>query len=278
MLRFIQYMRVLKMSEVTISDRIELLRRLQKHLPVPLLQATTEQLMAFQATYAHLAPASVHIYTRHIRAFYRYARRVGLIAVDPAQDLDLPRIVKGRPHPTQPNDLKLIFACATGRLRRAYVLATFGGLRCGEICRLHSRDIDYEGQPTALIHGKGGRERIIPLLPPVVAELGYAQGWMVTTVHGRQMQPGLLSADSTKFLRSIGVASTLHSMRATFATQAVRMTHDHLLIRDILGHSSVATTEIYIEPDHVNAHERLAGFSDMADKVMAPRHLAVVRA
>lgn len=276
--KFIQYMRIAKLSEVTISDRVELLRRLVKFLDVPILDATPEMLVAFQGTYAHLAPASVHIYTRHVTAFYRFARRTRLITIDPAIDLDLPRIRKGRPHPTSAEDLKLIFACATGRMRTAYILATFAGLRCGEICRLNSRDLDLGDRPTAVIHGKGDKIRIIPLLPPVVAEIAYVHGQIIKTADGRPVRPPLLSADSTRFLQSIGVQSTLHSMRHTFATTAVRLTHDTLLVRDLLGHESVATTEVYMQPDSENAHERLADFTGFAAGLMRPRHLALVKA
>jgi integrase len=274
--QYAQAMRNVKLSPYTIRCRTELIARLGAFLTVDTLDATMHDLTDFQATYAHLAPATVHVYTRHLRAYYRWARRTGLITVDPAIDLDLPRIRKGRPHPTNVADLRLIFACAPARLRTAYILAAFAGLRCGEICRLSSRDLDYEDAPTALIHGKGGKERTVPVLSPVADEIRYRRGWIITTHDGRQVRPDLLSADSTRFLHGLGMDTTLHSMRHFFATNAVRLTHDLLLIRDILGHESVATTEIYTESDHANSHGRLAGFTDLAGGLMRPRHLTVV--
>lgn len=282
MQQFITYMKTAKMSDATITKRVEIVERLRAYLAtmdVELFAATGDLLIAWQAAHAHLAPASLHIYTRHVTAFYRWANRAGHIPTDPSTALVLPILRKTVPHPTTFDDLRTIFACVTGRLRRAYVLASFAGLRCGEICRFHSGDISYDAQPTVLIHGKAGKERRIPLLPPVMDEIGYARGWIVTTRADRPCLPHQISGESTRFLQGLGMPTTLHSMRAAFATNAARLTHDPLLVRDLLGHESVKTTEIYMDSSLVGAHERLAGFTDLAASVLRPaRHLASVTA
>jgi len=273
-------MRILKRSEATITKRVELLDRLRAYLDtVPLLDATTEDLRGFQATYAHLAPASVDIYTRHVKAFYRWAHERGLIGTDPAAVLGVPHIGRGKPHPTRVEDLAIIFACTTGALRLAYVLAAFAGLRCGEICRLQGQDLDLAGPATALVHGKGGKDRTVPLLPVVVAELlGMARrGWLVTHENGHPYRPNQLSVASTKHLHDLGIATTLHSMRAAFATLAFQATRDPLFVRDLLGHESVATTEIYTLSSLADAHTRLAGLSDQAAGLLHPRRLSAVQ-
>jgi site-specific recombinase XerD len=48
-------------------------------------------------------------------------------------------------------------------------------------------------------------------------------------------------------------------MRAAFATQAAMLTHDPLFVRDLLGHASVKTTEIYMQSSLAGAHDRLMG-------------------
>ena len=92
---------------------------------------------------------------------------------------------RGVPHPTSQTDLRTLLACSTGPLYLAYVLAAFAGLRCGEICGPRVED---------LIHRKGGYERIVPLLPPVVAELTAAvgqvsRGPVITHPKGGPWQP-----------------------------------------------------------------------------------------
>lgn len=166
-------MRIAKMSPVTIGNRLELLARLCRHIePTAILDATPDDLRSFQAQFRHRAPATIDIYTRHAQAFYRWAAVRGIIATDPSVDLIRPKVPKGRPHPIRPDDLKVLFACTFGALRIVFVLAVFAGLRRSEICRLQRRDIDIDGRVgTALIHGKGGKERVVPLLAPVVTEL-----------------------------------------------------------------------------------------------------------
>lgn len=271
-------MQIAKYSPVTIDDRLSLLRRLAEHIGKPLLDATEDDLRDFQAQFAHLAPTSVNIYSRHMKAFYAWAARRRLIDRSPAEDLIIPKVPKGRPHPTTADELRIIFACTRGVLRLVYVLAAFAGLRRGEICRLQRRDLDLsQSLATALVHGKGGKERIVPLLAPVVAELfdfGLPRtGWVVLK-DGRPYSPAKLSVDSHTHLHRLGLATTLHSMRGTFATNAARATRDPLFVRDLLGHASVATTEIYMASDMDGAHERLAAVSALAESYLGP----VVRA
>jgi integrase len=275
MTEFVTHMRILKRSEVTIAKRVELIERLRCFLgDTGLMAASTEQLREFQATYAHLAPASVDIYTRHLKAFYVWAAERGHIETDPAAALGTPRLSHGSPHPTRPEDLAMIFACTTGTLRTAYVLAAFAGLRCGEICRLRGEDIDRNPPATAFIHGKGGKDRTIPLLPPVLDELRGAprRGWIITH-EGKPYRPNELSIASSKhLLHKLGAETTLHSMRHFFGTEAVRLSHDILLVRDILGHASVDTTQIYTK-SLGDAHVQLAG---LGAGLLRPQRLRAV--
>jgi integrase len=262
------HMRTAKMSPETIKKRLEILRRLEAVLeyddysPKPLIEATPDDLAAFQGTFADLAPASMDIYTRHVMAFYAWAVKFGHIETDPCSRLVSVRVRKGLPHPTSASDVRLIFACTRRPLRTAYVLAAYGGLRCGEVCRLRWEELNLAGAvPSAFVHGKGGKERVVPLLPAVVDELqqiGPApKGYVLLTASGRPYQPSRLSVASSKHLRELHVASTLHSLRHYYATAAYQATRDILLVRDLIGHESVGTTQIYTRSSLDGAHARL---------------------
>jgi integrase/recombinase XerC len=293
------HMRTAKLRPDTITKRLEVVRRLAAFLEIRrapsdfavgndppagknataesdsefgtrvpnLLSANADDLAAFQGTFAGLAPASVDIYSRHVRAFYKWALDYGHVEHNLCTRMVDVKVRKGLPHPTGADDLRVIFACTRRPLRTAYVLAAFAGLRCGEICRLRWEDLTLAGAtPRAFIHGKGGRERITPLLPPVVDELqqvGLApRGPVVVSAAGRPYSvPNRLSIASSKHLTELGVATTLHSLRHYFGTATYRATKDVLLTRDLLGHESVATTEIYMQTSMDGAHERLAAVS-----------------
>lgn len=269
-------MRLASMAERTIGARLEAVHRLAIWLdPIPLLNATADQLRAYQRrAFTALAAASVDIYVRHLAAFYRWALGRNLIDADPSMSLVRPRVRKGRPHPTQLDDLRVIFACTLGYLRIAYALAAFAGLRAAEIASVERADIDLGDPCTLLVHGKGSKERIVPVLPPLLVELrdyGLPRaGWVLRRDDGQPLTGRYLSGVSCRHLSSLGLGTTLHSLRHAFATVTVRGTGDLLLVRDLLGHASVATTEIYAAPDHAGAHARLAPVTDFAESVLSP--------
>lgn len=150
-------MQIAKYSPVTIKDRVEVVRRFVAYLDGrPLLAATADDLRGHQAQFAHLEPASVNIYSRHLKAFYAWTVRRSLLPRSPAEEILIPNVPRGRPHPASADALRVVFACTTGALRLAYLLAAFAGLRRGEICRLRGSDIDAGGGlATALIRGQG---------------------------------------------------------------------------------------------------------------------------
>jgi integrase len=268
-------MRLAALSPATISARLDTVGRLAAWLePASLLAARAEQLAEYERRFAGLAPASVDVYVRHVQAFYRWAAARRLVDDDPSRAMIRPQLRRGRPHPTSVDELRVIFGCARGPLRIAYTLAAFAGLRCGEICRLRHEHLSVtDGCAVADVLGKGGRARVVPLLEPVVAEVGPGRGWVITR-HGAGYRPQQLSLDSHVFLRSIGVATTLHSMRHAFATATYRSTRDLLLVQRLLGHESVATTQIYAEPDTADAYRRLAPVAASAGAILRRPRLA----
>lgn len=269
---YVRHMGVAKMSPATVKSRVRCLRALLAFLgDTPLLEATAVQLEDFQATYADRAPATVDIYTRHVRAFYAWALDFDRIVIDPSRRMVLPRLGRAVPHPVKPAVLRAMLAYVrpSDPLRMAYVLAAFAGLRCGEICRLEWEHCNLEGpNPNALIHGKGNVERIVPLIPAVVDELermpGDHRGHVVLNRVGRPYKPDLLSIHSHRLITELGLSTTLHSLRHYFATEAAQLTRDPLFVRDLLGHASVATTERYMGTSLVGAHGRLAELSASA--------------
>jgi integrase len=273
-------MQLQALSPRTIDARIESCERLALWLdPMLLLNVTEETLSRYQRGFARLAPASVDIYTRHIQAFYRWAKMRNLIEFDPALGLVRPKVRRGQPHPTPFDDVRAIFACTTGELRIAYVLAAFAGLRAGEVCRLERHDLDLTDPAHANLQGKGGKDRKVPLVAPVVEELyqfGLPRTGYLVTRDGLPYGPRQMSSDSHNHLRRLGIPTTLHSLRHLFATHTYRTTRDLLLLAELLGHSSVATTQIYASPDMSVAHESLKGVSAMASDLLAPRRLRSV--
>jgi integrase len=276
---YVRWMRASGFSERTVGDRLAVLHRLQQHLAAEevhptLARATAEDLASFSDTFATLAASSRNVYVRHVKAFFKWAAMSGHIAADPAARLPVTRPPRGRPHPTRQQDLELILLCTQGPLRLAYALAAFAGLRCGEICKLRTEDIIREvGRPvTANIRGKGGKQRTVPVLASVLAEIdravGDRRGYLLLRPDGGPWGPRQLSCASSYHLADLGIQTTLHSMRAAFATSAYAATRDPLLVRDLLGHASVQTTEVYMASSVWDAGARLGAIADTAASML----------
>ena len=137
------------------------------------------------------------------------------------------------------------------------------GLRIGEAISINIKDIDFEKQ-ILNIHGKGRRERKLPLLPDLMDIL---EKWLVyrTRLYGANQLDALFISKKgnrlsirtaqdnfQKIVTKAGPFSidkvTPHSMRHAFATHAIEGEQDIFVLKAILGHASTKSTEIYLHP------------------------------
>lgn len=179
-----------------------------------------------------------------LRSFLRHAGREDLAGA-------LPRVKAAPPAPRPAPDDALAIALRGADARTSLILrlAAEAGLRRGEIAQVHWRDLqrDLLGW-SLLVHGKGGRERVVPLSEDLASavRLWAAGGWLV---------PG--AVDGHLSARRVGELAvevlpdgwTLHTLRHRFATRAHHATRDILAVSRLLGHASVATTQRYVATD-----------------------------
>lgn len=137
--------------------------------------------------------------------------------------------------------------------RMAFTLMYSCGLRLGEACGIRREDID-EVRMTVLVHGKGKRDRYVPL-PHRTLELLHEYWLQVPTcpwlfpklgtqtpVNRACLEPAFRQARREAGLNK---PATPHSMRHAFATHLLEKGVDLRVIQVLLGHTSVATTAIY---------------------------------
>ena len=139
------------------------------------------------------------------------------------------------------------------------------GLRVAELCGLSVRDLDLSGR-SVTVWGKGGRQRRVPMSKPAVAALERF------LEDGRALLPGADSAGRVLFVNRTGsritprdvrrivdrrspVPTHPHALRHSYATHLLDGGADLRVVQELLGHSSLRTTEIYT---HVST-ERLVG-------------------
>jgi integrase/recombinase XerC len=269
--RHIQWMRLRELSERTIEGRKSALDLLMRHAAKPLRDITPDDLAAWQASLGLLSPSTRKTYVVHVRGYYDWAARNGVIDTNPAVGLVIPRVPKGLPRPIDERSLARCLEMAPLELRIWFELAAFDGLRAGEIARLERRDVlETAVEPGLVIHGKGGKMRIVPLsATPLrsLQEMGMPRGRLFRKQSGHPVSPHYVSDTANRFLHRIGIPETLHQLRHRFGTELLRNCHDLRQVQEALGHADPSTTAIYTL---INPHDSAPAVNAISRPLLRP--------
>lgn len=217
-----------------------------------------------------------------LRAFQKFAARQAGIGPEAMPRIAGPRVKKGLPRPVTPDQAALLADTSvdlaredwTGARDRAALLLLYGsGLRISEAMGLTGSDLPLGD--TLRITGKGGKQRIVPLLPVVRdAMQAYVRLCPWPMEPGaplfRGLRGGALSADQLRATmraarRALGLPdnATPHALRHSFATHLLAAGADLRSLQELLGHASLSSTQIYTRVDaatlldvYRNAHPR----------------------
>jgi len=221
------------------------------------------------------APSSAARALAAWRSFSRFCVRRGVIATDPARTLAFPRLPRRLPRTLPTDDLQRALdrlAAADDRAaprdRALLELAYSSGLRLSELVGLNRGDVDA-GAGLVRVRGKGRRERIVPvgegalravngLLaarpgPPRRDDPVFA-GPRGTRLSGRTVQR-VVKRRLADVARGLGV--TPHALRHSFASHMLDRGADLRAIQEMLGHRTLATTQVYT---HVSRSRLLAAY------------------
>lgn len=207
--------------------------------------ATLEDLIEHFAKHSDWSAATSRCASSSLKSFYRWAVISGRIEIDPT--LKLPKIRQdiGKPRPAPLPAISKGERNSDWRVRLMVSLAAYAGLRSAEIAQVHTNDVfsDLVGH-SLRVHGKGRKERIVPLRP----ELAHLLARLPDGFIFRGNDTGHLSAAYVSKLisRALPEGVTAHQLRHSFASRAYRASgNDIRAVQELLGHASVATTQIY---------------------------------
>jgi site-specific recombinase XerD len=205
-----------------------------------------------------------------IRSFCRWCVATKRRVDDPTLFVEWPKLAKTAPKALDGATLRALHealavvpsgrnrsAWTWRRNRRALYLMLYAGLRRLEVQRLVWRDVDLVYGVLTVRCGKGGKARRVPLHPVLWEELEVIplaqrldDAAIIATRNGTAMDVTSLGHLVDRWLPALGVGGvTLHSLRHTFATELRRVGADLKSIQEMLGHASLATTELYLGPD-----------------------------
>jgi site-specific recombinase XerC len=237
------------MSERTVKRRAVTLSRFLLTFPDP--GAVTPQQAEEWLAGLGVVARSRRAYLYDLKSFYKWAVSRDLLEVNPVSEIPPPQVGRLLPRPAPVADLEVAVEWASDvRVRRAIMIGWMAGLRCEEVAMLRSEDI-HDGQIHVLA-GKGGKQRNVPLHPRLAVELAGVEGPIV----------GIKSDTLTRLVsahfESLNMPWTMHNCRHTFGTRLYQATLDVILVRDLMGHSSIQTTEGYARADRTKAVDAVA--------------------
>ena len=233
--------------------------RFLKHAKKSLRGITLGDLQAFAASLiaAGLAPVSRVRVLAAVKSLFGFAFRMHHIPVNPAAELALPRYeVRLAERILPEEDVQRMLAADAGPRDRVLLHLLYGGgLRVGEVCNLRWRNLRPHGDGGQIsVYGKGGRTRSITLPAHLWLELvslrqsASAEEPVFPSRSGRPLDRGRVRTIVRQAAEQAGVADPVspHWLRHSHASHALDHGAPLHLVRDTLGHSSVATTSIYL--------------------------------
>lgn len=200
-----------------------------------------------------------------LRSFYKYHLKKGIVTVSPLATIHAAKIKKRLPQFVAEKDIKLLFEHVeftpdwngkTDRLICALLYNT--GMRKAELIAIQEGDVDT-GNGYLKILGKGGKERLVPLSNEMIKIIDeYTKDkltdlkmpdtkFLLVNSNGRQLYPKYIYNTVHKYL---GVVTTIykkspHILRHSFATHLMNNGADINAVKELLGHSSLAATQVY---------------------------------
>ena len=206
------------------------------------------------------SPRSIHRKISSYRTFVKYARRQGAMKVNPIEGVVLPKLEKRLPNVVPEHAMDSLFSRELfsddwfGRRDEAMLgLLYETGLRRSELISLKVSDLD-SARNVLKVFGKGAKERIVPLLfntlkaiESHIEERPFTSDNLFITDKGMELNPSFVYRKVNFYLSKISTLQKCspHVLRHTFATHLLNNGAELAAVKDLLGHASLASTQMY---------------------------------
>ena len=211
-----------------------------------------------------LSAKSINRKISTLKSFFKYAIKTGVIQQTPMAKVVAPKAEKRLPHFVAEKDIKTLFEHVEfpdtwkGRTERLLLLVFYqSGMRLSEALGLTETSIDFSNN-TIKVLGKGNKERILPMNPDLKKEVqSYLEKKRVehpgstdvlfVSEKGKKLSPRSVYSSVEHYLSLITTIQkrSPHVLRHTFATHLTNNGADLNAVKELLGHSSLAATQVY---------------------------------
>lgn len=287
---FIRYLRTeCHLAENTVAAYGRDLKRLFKWLGNRRLgQLTVSELAGYPAWLSEqgLAPKSVTRHVASLKVFFRYLQLEGVITENQAELLGSPRLWQRVPQVLSPAQVTQLLAAPRKsdglwiRDRALLELLYATGCRVSELTNLRMPDVHLPKR-YCICRGKGDKQRMVPLGARAIEvverylreERGALAGrrtptpdWLLLSSRGDRLRRERVWELIKRYTARVGASPDVspHTMRHSFATHLLAGGADLRQVQELLGHASIATTQIYTHVDHTRLKRVHAAFHPRA--------------
>ena len=207
-----------------------------------------------------------------IRSFMHHLEREGLATASAFSAIRSPKVARGLPKPVAPAAARALADAATrdGEERAPWVLARdaavlallYGaGLRISEALGIRRADAPEGARDTLAVLGKGSKTRVVPVIAPARRAVDAyllqcpwtlpPDGPLFVGARGGPLSPRIVQLAVERMRGALGLpaSATPHALRHSFATHLMARGGDLRTIQELLGHSSLSSTQIYTAVD-----------------------------
>jgi integrase/recombinase XerC len=211
-----------------------------------------------------LTAKSINRKISSLKSFFKYQLKTGVIKQTPMAKIISPKNEKRLPNFVADKDIKTLFDHVEfpdtwqGKTERLLMLLFYNtGMRLSEVINLKDSQVNHSNH-TLKILGKGNKERIVPVSPEILTEIKKYQkerneliseriDLLLQTEKGKGLSPRSVYSSVKKYLSLVTTIEkrSPHVLRHTFATHLTNNGADLNAVKELLGHSSLAATQIY---------------------------------
>ncbi len=208
-----------------------------------------------------------------LRSFFRFLERAKLLQNRAVLAVALPKVPLSVPKPLTIPKTQTVLDESNDAYKRgqpkwigardhAVLVLLYGaGLRVSEAIGIARRDAPLPPRDILRVRGKGGKERVVPVLPAIQTAVERylalcpfhltSEGPLFVGAKGGRLSPRILQLLIARMREALGLPETAtpHALRHSFATHLLGNGADLRSIQELLGHASLSTTQIYTEVD-----------------------------
>ncbi len=262
------------LAENTVAAYRRDLRKFSEWLAGRSIPSLTIQDLADYTTWLHarrLAPASLARHLVSLKVFFRYLQLEGVLKDNLAELLGSQKLWQRIPQVLSPEQVDRLLESPQRydpfwrRDRAMLELLYATGCRASELSNLAIRDMHFD-EGYCLCRGKGNKERLVPLgtgaiesvrayleheRPLLVERAASPPSWVLLSYRGRRLRRERIWELLKRYVQRIGAPPLVspHTMRHSFATHMLAGGADLRRVQEMLGHASIATTQIYTHVD-----------------------------